>query len=85
MTAEGWIIKVKIYVWLVVIGMLVNETEFTAVASDIIEYTMPFMKEYIWSVLNTSVMRVSVCCFDLSNLPTVRVSIVAKDDTSIFD
>jgi hypothetical protein len=67
-----------------VVGMLINETLFTVVESEIIEYTIPFVKEYIWSVLNTSVMRVSVCCFDLSNFVTVRVSIVAKSDTSIF-
>jgi hypothetical protein len=52
--------------------MLINETEFTVVASDIIEYTILFVKEYSWSLLNRSAVKVSDVWVDLSNPEMVK-------------
>ena len=64
--------------------MLINETEFTVVASEIMLYTMPFEKEYNWSALNTSDVSVSVVCLDFCNPNTLSDSIVAKVLTLMF-
>ncbi len=73
-----------------VVGMLMKDTLLTVVLLDIIEYTIPFVKEYTCSLLKTSAVRVSVDCLALSNLSTVRVSILAEvelifPDTFIFE
>jgi hypothetical protein len=67
-----------------VVGMLINDTEFMAVASDIIEYTIPLVKEYTWSVLKNSAVRVSDVWVDLSNPLAVRFLKLPKFEDVIF-
>jgi hypothetical protein len=67
-----------------VVGMLINETEFTVVVSDIMLYTMPLEKEYNWSALNTSDVIVSVDCLALSNPVAVMSLTFAKADMFVF-
>ena len=64
--------------------MLINETEFTVVVSEIMLYTMPLEKEYNWSALNTSDVIVSVDCFALSNPVAVMSLTFAKVDMFVF-
>jgi hypothetical protein len=64
--------------------MLINETEFTTVASDIIEYTIPFVKEYSWSLLNRSAVKVSDVWVDLSNPETDKFLNVPSDEDVMF-
>ena len=80
----GWSMKVNIYDWFVVVGMLINETLFTTVASDMIEYTIPFVKEYSWSLLNRSAVKVSDVWVDLSNPETDKFLNVPSDEDVMF-
>jgi hypothetical protein len=64
--------------------MLINETEFTAMASDIIEYTIPLVKEYTWSLLNRSAVKVSDVWVDLSNPETDKFLNVPSDEDVMF-
>jgi hypothetical protein len=80
----GWSMKVNIYDWLVLVGILINETEFTVVASEIMLYTIPLEKEYNWSDLNISEVRVSVDCFTLSCPVAIISFTVAKVETEMF-
>jgi hypothetical protein len=75
-----------------VVGMLMKDTLFTVVESDIIEYTIPLLNTtyHNWSLRNTSEVSVSVDCLALSNFATVRVSILVEvgsifPDTFIFE
>ncbi len=63
-----------------VVGMLINETEFTVVVSDIMLYTMPLEKEYNWSALNTSDVSVSIDCLALRNPGAVMALAFGKAD-----
>ncbi len=67
-----------------VVGMLINETEFTVVVSEIMLYTMPLEKEYNWSALNTSDVIVSVDCLALSNPVAVMSLTFAKAEMFVF-
>jgi hypothetical protein len=55
-----------------------KDTLFTVLESDIIEYTIPFEKEYNWSLRKISEVRVFEDCLALNNFETVRVSTFAE-------
>jgi ArsR family metal-binding transcriptional regulator len=65
--------------------MLIKDTLLTVVLPDIIEYTIPLLNEYNWSLRNTSEVRVSEDCVASSKFETVRVSIVAKVESTFPD
>jgi hypothetical protein len=67
-----------------VVGILMKDTLFTVVASEIMLYTIPLEKEYNWSALNTSDVIVSVDCLALSNPVAVMSLTFAKADMFVF-
>jgi hypothetical protein len=64
--------------------MLMKDTLFTVVVSEIMLYTMPLEKEYNWLDLYISVVRVSEDCLAVSNPVAVMSLTFAKPEILMF-